>query len=515
MKRSLVVSLICMGLALFSIPFIWMKAEEEKENVVITQELLSGDPAAAQGVSLRIASHWDGHLLWDTEYMIGSGKGAESRVSFSGEQVEWEWDLRPSARAELPYSYEGTSAASLWAEDFLADPMMPYPEVVWAVAGRTGKGETLEETVRLGDYLEYYPAAFELEGVSVEYQWDYVQALGCLTELFRIPVAEDRIRVTVEKDPAGDFVSCKEERIEEEQSIRIADASAFGEMGVYYAFCLENAETGRPAHRGENCGLFWLPFEEGEGWIQVDLTRMEKVCPLPEGTIPEGMLLEEGEERLYVTVKEEGDYSLLVFELGGGTPVLAQRVALGQERLFQAEGTADNSLYLAEIDTKLELVPPGLSAMSREEGGLLMTWSDNGFSFVAETGGECILWCSGRFPKKQEEEYVGTGRGWRTNHLFPLERECLFDGERLVLAAFEDWDSLNVLLAVYDREGEAYSGLYRYSGDGPGYFSDKGYKAGVHPQGRDSLSFLEERIRSHVYVRGSGEEVKALELRGR
>lgn len=515
MRRSLVVSLICVGLALVSIPLAWMRVEDEKEDVVITEEALSGDPAAARGVSLRIASHWDGHLLWDTEYTIGSGKGAESEFSFAGEQVAWEWEPHPTAKAEFPGLYGGTYAASLWEEEVSADSMMPYPEIVQAVATGTLEGETLQETVRLGDYREYHPVDFALEGISVEYEGDYARTLSYLTELFRIPVAEDRIRVTVEKDSAGDFISCKEERTEDAQSIRIAGGSAFGKAGVYYAFCLENMETGKAAHRGENCGLFWLPFEEErDGWIQVDLTRMEKVCPLPEGTVPEGLLLEEGKGRLYVAAKEGQDYSLLVYDLGSGAPVLAQRVALGQERLFRAEGMTGNSLYLEGTDTELVLASPGFCAMSREDGGLLLTWNDNGFSFVTETDGECRLWCSGQFPEQPEEEYIGTGHGWMANHLFPMERECLFDGERLVLAAFEDWDSLNVLLAVYDRDGESYSGLYRYGGDNSGYFSGETYKAGVHAQGRDSLSFLEERILSDVHVRGSGEEMKALELRG-
>lgn len=517
MKRSLFVSLLCMGLALFSVPLAWMKVDEEKENVVISQEVLSGDPTAAQGVSLRIASHWDGHLLWNTEYTIGSGKGAQSDFSFSEEQVTWEWSPHLCARADLPNPWGGSFTVSTGA-DFSADPMMPYPEIIQAVAGRTLESETLEEEVRLGDYREYYPVDFEVEGISVEYQGDYTRALGYVTELFCVPVAEDRIGITVEKGPDGDSVSWKAEQIWDAQSVRIAGASAFGEAGVYYAFCLENVETGRQAHRGENCGLFWLPFQEengrnaSQGWIQVDLTRMEKVCPLPEGTIPQGMLLEEGKERLYVAVKQDDNYSLLVYRLGGGTPILAQRVALGQERLFREE--TEKSLYLTEIDTKLELVPPKLCAMSWEGQGLLLTWSDNGFSFVVEEDGEWRLWCSGQFPEQPEEEYVGTGHGWMSNHLFPMERECLFDGERLVLAAFEDWDSLNVLLAVYDRSGEIYSGLYRYGGDHSGYFSHGRYKMSVQPQGRDSLSFLEERILADVYVQGTGETVKALELQG-
>lgn len=34
----------------------------------------------------------------------------------------------------------------------------------------------------------------------------------------------------------------------------------------------------------------------------------------------------------------------------------------------------------------------------------------------------------------------------------------------------------------------------------------------MRPQGRENYSFLEERYLTDVYVRGTGEEVKALEL---
>ena len=517
MKRSLFVSMLCMGLALFSMFFAWRKVDEEKENVVIQEEVLSGNQDAARGVSLHIASHWNRQLLWDTEYTIGSGKGAKSVCSFVPGQVAWEWTLHPCARADFPGGYGSSFGVPAAEEGFPDDPQTPYPEIIRAVTGRTEAGETREETVRMGDYREYYPMSFDIEGISVEYLEDYGRISDYLTELFCIPVAEDRIKITVEKNQTGEIVSCKAEPVWDEESVGIAGASAFGKAGAYYAFCLENTATSRQAHRGENCGLFWLPFEEGEGWIRADLTRMERVCPLPEGAVPAGLLWEEEEKRLYVTVKEENDYTLLVYHLDKGTPVLTQRVALGQEWLFAGEEAAEKGVYLPDIDTELALVTPGLCVMSREDGGMLMTWRDNGFSFVTETDGEWKLWCSGQFPEQPREEYVGTGHGWMRNHLFPMERECLFDGERLVLAAFEDWDSLNVLLAVYDRDGELYSGLYSYAGDSvdSGYFSHGNYKTQVQPQGRSSLAFLEEQALPDVYERGTGEAVKALELRDR
>ena len=43
MRRSLFVSLLCMGLALVAIPLGWMRVDGEKEDVAIWEETLSGD----------------------------------------------------------------------------------------------------------------------------------------------------------------------------------------------------------------------------------------------------------------------------------------------------------------------------------------------------------------------------------------------------------------------------------------------------------------------------------------
>ena len=67
-----------------------------------------------------------------------------------------------------------------------------------------------------------------------------------------------------------------------------------------------------------------------------------------------------------------------------------------------------------------------------------------------------------------------------------------------------------MLLAVYDRDGEAFSGLYRHSGTQDDLHRMDRNR--MRPQGRENYSFLEERYLTDVYVRGTGEEVKALEL---
>ena len=84
-----------------------------------------------------------------------------------------------------------------------------------------------------------------------------------------------------------------------------------------------------------------------------------------------------------------------------------------------------------------------------------MTWEDNRFAFIARENGQYRLWCSGVFPENVEKD---------SGNPFPNEQVCLFDGERLILAAYENWYSTNVLLSVYDEQGQTYSGRYVHSG---------------------------------------------------
>lgn len=87
------------------------------------------------------------------------------------------------------------------------------------------------------------------------------------------------------------------------------------------------------------------------------------------------------------------------------------------------------------------------------DGGILFTWNDNNFSFVEKAEG--------------------------VQNPFPRENTCLFDGKRLVLAAFENWDDMAVRLVVHGRYGQLYCGRYLNSQDGE-YFEDG---RGILPQG--------------------------------
>lgn len=471
MKRSAVISILIIGIALLGLPLAIEKVNNGKENVVIIQEVLSGSPEAARGVTLRMASHWDGNLLWNTEYTIGGGD-TESLFTFSGAAVRWGSQECRSAKADFLYGSGFGTAVGNYDKVVGAD-WLPYPEIIRAVADRTQPGEKRGETVEIGEYYEYYPVSFELSGSSVKYLGDYDENLKYLTGLFQISTAQDCLRVETEKLPEGNLAAVSGRNDTDGEDIMIAQASAFGTEGCYYAFCCEDMKTGKRADRGENGGIFYLPFTETKGWMQVDLTQMRLMCPLPENILPVGMLLDEEKEYLYLVAEGEEDWRLYTYTLNGEAPVLAQELMIrqGKESLqnaFYQEDILEEREYL-DLETDDYLY---FRRIQRVEGGLLITWNDNGFSFVTLEGGRYRLWCGGCFPYNHSTKP------------FSWENTCAFDGERLVLAAFENWQSMNVLLTVYEEGEEAYCGLYHYSG-GEDLYPDRFNRGGILPQGRN------------------------------
>lgn len=545
MKRSAWAALIVMVLSLAVLPLAVVKVNSGKEKIVITEEVLSGDPSAAAGITLETASHWDGHLFWDTVYTIGSGEEAESIFTFSAERLEWDWE---EGRTAYVYSAAGAGFGSVrvagagdsgdghitagagfgGAYTDIGIPVcpedFPFPEIIRAVSDRTKSGETYTETVRIGDYVRNYPLDFGIGGSSVEYEGDAEENRDFLTELFHISTAEDCMNLTTEKDGEGILTGIKGRIAVEGDGILITDASTFGEAGCYYAYNCENPTSGKVADRGQNSGIFYLPFTWEEGWLAVDITRMRKVCELPENSLPEGMLLDEEEGYLYLTVREEENHFLCVYRLSGEAPVLEQELSIrGNERLMESADSERPRIWGGNLSSF-----PVLRQIRMVDDGLLITWNDNDFAFVTEEEGQWWLWCKGTFPDYAEQGY--DEMVWETSFLgeqgyevirekpFPGEQGCVFDGERLVLAAFETWESLDVVVTVYGREGEIYCGLYRHSGRTDLYgetdlYGDTPYQEQLLPVGQDEWRFLDDRNSGELYIRGTDIPVEPLRVR--
>lgn len=445
MKKSLILFFVLAALALFSLPVALLLAQSQKENITVTEEVLSGNPDAAAGVTLVMPSHWDGHLLWDTEYTIGDAESTRSKFHFSAQGVSWGWEWEKSA--ELFFS--DSEDIPDWDLDLARSiPEFIYPKIATALSRKIGE-ESVTETFRIGDFYDIYPVTFRINGCSVNYGF-YRNACRHLTEFFRIPTGNELFEVTGWKSYMGEKYYFTGKKVENEDDVSIVNASAFGETGFYYTYCLQNPTNMECVERGQNRGIFFFPYMKKDGdFITVELEKVVNLCEFPSDTVPLQMKLDEREEFLFLAAREKEADCLLVYHLKE-EPVLQEKILLSQ--------TAHSGSFCH---------------MQFVEGGILFTWNDNYFSFVAGENGEYRHFYSGFFPE--------TFAGENMQNPFPRENACLFDGNRLVISAFEDWDHLSVQLLVCDGEGVLYNGRYQSSQDAG---NDPRFTAGsIAPQG--------------------------------
>lgn len=425
MKKSLILSLFMMSLAVFSLPAALILADSGKEKILISEEILSGNPAEAEGIVLRIPSHWGRQLLWDTEYNIGEGM-TESRFTFSSPQVVWKGP-EAGVYAGIGFQMNGDFSETYAPGSTSSDWEYGYDEMINSVAERTESGEKHTEILRFGDYSSNYPLIFVVEGANVSYEGDYRNGCDYLRDFFHIQTAEDSAEVTVERNGQGDIINASVRHLNRDEDVVILNAAADGGEGIYFVYCLRNANTNDYADRGQNRGIFYFPYEKQEsGFRKVDMTQVRKLQDFPGEIIPLEILADDEGEFLFLVAEDEEGCSLFVYRLEGELPILIQQVPVK---------TGHSSFC----------------KMSLEAGGILLTWNDNSFSFVAEENGQYRQWCSGTFPE--------------SSNPFPREQVCIFDGVRLTLAAYENWYGLNVLLAVYDEQAQTYSGRYVHSGN--------------------------------------------------
>ena len=437
MKRALFTAVVLFLLASFFLGAAWAAVDGQKEEILITEHTLEGDPEKAAGLTVRMVSQWQDHLVWDTAYGWGSGK-PESRFAFYS--MEKSWPKQDTGSLELSCTTNwGTVRVESGEEPVYGEAFeegkISLAAAVNGVAGRTKAGERRTETVALRDYYPYYPLELQLnkDGFDVYYDSED-EDWEVLTDYFRIPVDENhREEITVEKNEAGEVTQIQ---CSDQSETGIWGCSAFGQQGVYFAYYLEQA--GKISKEpGENYGLYYLPYVEeeekrGSGSFTVNPCEIRKACELEPGVVPIAMELDEREERLYLVSREEETVFLSIYRVEEGKAAILQKLPV---RRVSGESGGEKNPYFRDLSVKAS--------------GALMVWADASFAFAVWNGEELELW-------RLEEEKV-------PDALFASERVWDFDGERLVLGNFADTMSVSVSLHVYERDGLAWRGLCEYN----------------------------------------------------
>lgn len=445
MKKALCLAVILLlaGPVAFVAAGLWVN--DQKDDVAVTETTIYGDPEAAAGVQVRITSRWEGHLIWDTVYTVGSGV-AESSFRFSSMGETWRSLGTDTVDISFNMNWGTVNVDGSSKVEFDPD-RYPMSRVLRSVMERTAPGERRTETVLLKDFYEYYPlyVYFNNQALDVYYSEDSLEENVSFTEFLQIPMGAAEVQITMEKNPDGKVVDVQ---CSSQDASEFINCAAFGREGCYHAFHVEDRKNGEVDNPGANYGIYYYPYVKNEygqngAGLTIDPNQARLVYRLQPGIYTVEMELNEALGELYLVTKEEQEIYLSVFDTQGDDLSLKQKLML---RPVKGEPGEKDNPYWAQLSVR--------------DNGVLMIWRDGSFVFVARQGKKLINWGLEYHPSALHANSAA-----QENLTFPVENVWAFDGQRLAIASFVDWRSLSVDLTVYTEEGLAWYGVCEHSGD--------------------------------------------------
>ena len=453
MKRtlSLLLALLLVSAGLLTAGAVYLTGTED--DIVLTHNLVAGDPAAAQGITLTLPTGTQqAKLCWETTVDLGTAE-LYPETEFRFYPTGRTWESTPEPRVEIYTGSTSFSMSSSGGIDFLEytgegewDPSrsMEHSLMVLSaadVAERTENGETRTETLRLADYYDYYPITVELylpdqEGRSHVYAtWADCQAL---TDYFGLRVPEDlMVEVSVTKDELGQVYNV-ETNDTGNQRFWFDCQAIVVENGICMSISVESENIDVPENLvacRDGFGLYFIPFSEElktdyeQGDPVFDLENIRMFCPLAQGSSPL-LLNREAEGQVLLYAREDGALKLSVFDVDTWQCVQWESIfPLGAEDYYSLLGSG--------------------------EGFMVMYRSDDGFfRVVEEQDGVYTPALSGTWDRG--EGYVD--EWW-------YETACAYDGERLVISGITGNGNGSLWVQVYDETGLTYGARIDHSLD--------------------------------------------------
>jgi len=448
MRKALIAMALLFALGLGGTAAVFAQVNGQREQVVLTEEVLLGYRANAEGLAVRARADIDGHLHWDTTHVIG-----EPSVTTT--------DFRYTAEAERDWWYEHTGInfyylynqidRNDWRDAQSADGLSGWDLAYWELMQEVDPGEQKERTIRIGDYYDYYPIHISLDipahiyGEVGEWLSDREEPENEIAlleekmgELFRIPVLPDEtMHISVGKHENGSLGSTGSGSGDGDH-FWMEVANVVTDDACYFILGNRSADDKiMDFSRGGGYGIYIIPYLQREDApTTVDLDGVGLVYPLAEDSRIVWFTAEPDQDRLLLlTLEEEAYYLLRVINCAD--------LSTAQELVLR---TPEEKRISAQVCRE------GYLVWRTAQGGLMVLEERDG---LYETALDITL-------SAEEEIYGGTG-------------VTLWDGERLAMVVGPQYEQRHsgemccFTAAVYDRTGGLFGARYTSSLDTKNY----------------------------------------------
>ena len=453
MRKALIAVCLLFVLGVGGIAAVHADVNGVKDQVVITEKILYGDKAAAEGLTIRAEATMDSHLHWNTDYTIGAEPVTKTEFVFAKEDRwgDYETDGLYMASYHQLYDIDGQDWENADSPEGLSGLSLAY----WEFLQTLEIGEEKDKLIRIGDYYDYYPFRFTLELPNFYMDFDRVDSIASgteqaenmraleakLQEYIKIPVMEEEnIRISLYRSG-------------EKQASRRGMGSGEGD---FYHGEIYNAVThdacyfiiSNRSRDGKKIDLSQVPGGYGIHVLPYTYSDSEPTTVDVEG-IKMGYPLDEESELLWFDTTPDKKRLLLMTK----------------------ETNGDCLLRVIDCDGMKTLQETVLYTVTEERQPYVEDCRDNYILIRTRDGGIILLEerPDGTFERMLDipvEEHQQVSDGFHTS---------LWDGERLVLAVplnvqhRDEGELCGFAAAVYDRTGPLFVGKYTSSLDTKSY----------------------------------------------
>lgn len=402
--RKVLVFALSVVLALGAIGFVHGAVSRDQEELVFYPVSETGDASVLEGKTAELTFVCGDHLRWQTAYPFGGV--AKTEFTFDPEGREEVYGRSDELNVYLNMGF-GSSVSGGGFDAAISG----YGDMLKAVGATIGPNERTRMDVHMADYVEFYQPDYELNysgegvycyqemmlhGLMMGDDWHYDNmAYQAFLKPFRFPVQPDQI-VTIEvaKDAAGQVVSVDYSPQNGPELRYISDVT---DEGIWFVPVFRS-ETGEPLayESPEGHGLYHAPWKVRQTRIQSgrevqelapDMSALELVVPLEEGTAIEDMVIDADSGRAWMLHVEDKKYVLTAFDLTTG-----ERRAM---EVLDSAGVGSGTI-ICDTGYLLLIAEDQLALVDQETGALLLTapdeqGSDYGADWYDPDGSEIVF----------------------------------------------------------------------------------------------------------------------------
>lgn len=396
---------------------------QEACDVTVTTTTLAGDPAAAAGIQVTSYAQYQDHLFWSATYPADNPQAIRTGYGFS--QARWGETYQERSSSLDVSLREGGASSSMPIEDEVSASFLALLKEIQADRPNVTFSE---QTVILSDYTDHFP-------LDVSYYVPYMPDYGLSNEMliqrfedyFFLPLPQS-LSATVSLETDADGRLCGYNLYFHNTTYYLHSQSVYRGDTFYFALIPsgEQASLLDPSHIPGGWGLYAMT-----GTTEKDLT-LSTVYSVPDG----GRVV-----RFFAGPEGDDGFYLLTMER--------------------------DMLYLTRLDSQscqptlhIPLFPwddqQTIRSVLWEENCLVIFSKDGPFTVLVPDGqGGWQIDLEGDISRQNELACWLDYESYGTTSL-------LYDGTRLAVTAPNTYtrEQTDFSLAVYDKEGLAYLGLY-------------------------------------------------------